>query len=252
MTFTEEYLEAISLLPADDPVRIEFEGALAGAPEEVRGQYAALVAEGAGLREQLEVGVPAGLMAGLGKIPGRLGRRRHSRFLTPFRAAAAAAIVLMLLAPATAWLLPPDGHHRLAGLPAAAVDAADTPIEVPGTQPSNLGPTIASSPLSFFATLPEPKKGTQFLGGGVTTVMGRPAAFGRYRANHHNFALLMVSVLDFPLVGDGQLALVPTAEGDANLVYWTDGPAVSIFVPEGGVTVKPQEVLEVREMGEQP
>ena len=77
MTFSEEYLEAISLLPADDPVRIEFEGALTGAPKEVRGQYAALVSEAAGLREQLEVGIPSGLMEGLETIPGRLGRRRH-------------------------------------------------------------------------------------------------------------------------------------------------------------------------------
>jgi hypothetical protein len=252
MNFHDEYLESISLLPADDPVRIEFEAELAGASEEVRGQYAQLVAEAQGLREPLETAVPEGLMEGLLAIPARMPRRRHSRFLTPFRAAAAAAIVLMLLAPATAWLLPPDGHHRLAELPAAAVAAVDSPIEVPGTQPSNLGATFATSPLTFFPTLPEPKKGTQFLGGGVTTLVGRPAAFGRYRANHKNFTLFVVALTDFPLSGDGELTLVPTPEGDMTIRYWSDGPSATIMVSEPNSDGQPQDVLEVRPVGVQP
>jgi hypothetical protein len=252
MNFHDEYLESISLLQADDPVRIEFEAALAAAPEEVRSQYAQLVAEAQGMREPLETPIPEALMEHLLAIPAQMPRYRHSRFLTRFRAAAAAAIVLMLLAPATAWLLPPDGHHRLAELPAAAVAAVDSPIEVPGTQPSNLGSTFASSPLSFFATLPEPKPGTQFLGGGVTTLVGRPAAFGRYRANHKNFTLFVVALTDFPLSGDGELTLVPTPEGDATIRYWSDGPSASIMVSEPESTFLPQDVLEVRPMVTQP
>ena len=180
------------------------------------------------------------------EIPARARVRRHSRFLTRFRAAAAAAIVLMLLAPATAWFLPAGGYERIEKLPAAAAAAVNSPLQVPGTQPSNLGETFANSPLPFFAILPQPKKGTQFLGGGLTTLVGKPAAFGRYRADHHNFTLFFISVKDFPLFGDGQLPMAMTPEGDESLCYWTDGPCVGIMVSEPGGASEPSQVVDMR------
>lgn len=242
--------EVISLLHPDDPVRREAEAALTGAGPRARGQYADLVAESQALRESVTPAVPESLLERLRRVPRDFPAvYRPARFLTPFRAVAAAVLVLVLLAPALAIFVPPAlRHHRLEVLPAEAVSAAAGPVEMAATRPSEISAQSLRTELSFYPDLPEPRAGTTFLGGGITRLAGKMAAYGRYERKGQRFTVFQVAQEDFPLPAEGRYPLVPTATGDQDVQFWADGGTVLLLVADcemTGGSPAPGEILNV-------
>jgi hypothetical protein len=239
MNFRDDILESVSLLPPGDPERRKLEAELPQAPPDVRRRYAELVAEAQGLSDLLTanaaaaptdhgeahaLALPESLLGRLRNIPGRTPVR-HPHFLTPFRAVAAAAILLLMLAPATAWFFTPAMiHHRLLALPRDVVAAADAPPPMAATQPAELAEMFARSSLSFMPEFPDPRPGATVLGGGITALVGRPAAFTIYGLKGKQLVVFEVARADFPLPDQGSYPMICTTAGDRVVRFWSPDP----------------------------
>ncbi|HVX86780.1 MAG TPA: hypothetical protein VH253_18505 [Phycisphaerae bacterium] len=237
MNFRDDILESVSLLPPDDPERLKLEAALPQAPPELRRRYAQLLAEAQGLTE-LVVGntpgapadphadphplaLPESLLGRLRQIPTRTPAR-HPHFLTPFRAVAAAALLLLMLAPAAAWFLPPALlHHRLLMLPKDVVAEGNPQVQVSSAAPDALIKLFATSDLSFLPDFPAAKTGASVLGGGLTSLAGKPAAYVVYACKDKRLTLFEVARADFPLPSEGSYPLISTLQGDRSVRFWS-------------------------------